>query len=291
MGKMHAAGSLEEYRVRPVGTYLRGPTFIVWWLNPGLNGISFWGRPEAAHIATVIAAIESEFGPGLGRHASIIDARFMDGVDPGAFNRLSRYVAEHREPLSRLYSGQAVLRPSGLVGAVVAGFHAVLDTIYPVRVFASVGPALDWLGVRDDAEVLDELDEIRTREVAASPVVAALREHLGQRPGAVTVDSVARALGLSSRELQRQLRAANTRFKSEQRAAQIRLAKTLLLETDHDLKHIAVEVGCSSGQHFSVLFRDSVGAPPSVWRAQRPAVFAASAAEGGRGKGGARGAG
>jgi AraC-like DNA-binding protein len=276
---MRAAGSLDEYRARPIGSYLRGPTFVIWWLNTRLNGISFWGRPEAHHIGTVTSALESEFGPGVRRHASIIDARYMDGVDPGAFNGLAGYVFSRRVPLSRVHTGQAVLRPSGLVGAVVAGFHAVLDTIYPVKVFATVGPALDWLGVRDDASVLDELDDIRTRQLGTSPVVLALRDRLGQRPGAATVEGVARALGLSARDLQRQLRAANTRFRTEQHAAQIRLAKTLLLETNYDLKRIAIEVGCSSGQHFSALFRDSVGVSPSGWRAQRPAVFAASASD------------
>jgi len=279
MWQMRRASSLESYRQRPMGTYLSGPTYCIWWLNSGLNGISFWGRPEAQHIAVVTSGLDAEFAPGVARHASIIDARYMDGVDPEAFNNLARYVVAHRVSLSQIHTGQAILRPSGLVGAVVAGFHAVLDTIYPVKVFANVGPALDWLEVRDDASVLDELDGIRALEVGSSPVVIALREHLGQQPGTATVDSVARALGLSSRELQRQLRASNTRFKTEQHAAQIRIAKTLLLETNYDVKRIAIEVGCSSGQHFSALFRDSVGATPSQWRAQRPSVLATSASQ------------
>lgn len=274
---MRLARSLEEYRARPIGTYLTGPTFVVWWHNPQLNGISFWGRPEADHIQTVTAALQSEFGPGLNHHASIVDARYMDGVDPGAFYAMSCYVAQNRKSMCHCYTSQAILRPGGLVGAVVAGFHAVLDTMYPVKVFTSVEPALDWLGIPDAAQALDEVDQIRNRELGTSPVVAALRAHLMQRPGAVTVDGVARALGVSSRELQRQLQAANTRFKTEQHAAQVRLAKTLLLETNFDLKRIAIEVGCSSGQHFSALFRESVGVPPSLWRSQRPAVFATSA--------------
>jgi len=88
---MRLARSLEEYRARPIGTYLTGPTFVVWWHNPQLNGISFWGRPEADHIQTVTAALQSEFGPGLNHHASIVDARYMDGVDPGAFYAMSAY--------------------------------------------------------------------------------------------------------------------------------------------------------------------------------------------------------
>jgi len=273
---MRRAGGLEAYRKGPVGSYLSGPTYVIWWLHSGLNGISFWGRPEDHDIRVITSALDAEFDPGVARHASIIDARYMDGVDPGAFDRLARYVFAHREALSRVHTGQAILRPTGLVGAVVAGFHAVLDTIYPVKVFAHPGPALDWLGVSDDAAVLDELDGIRAQEVGVSPVVVALRERLAERPGKMTVDGAARALGLSSRELQRQLRASNTRFKTEQHVAQIRIAKTLLLETSHDLKRIAFEVGCSSGQHFSALFRESVGVTPSQWRAQRSAVLATS---------------
>lgn len=260
-----------------MGTYLSGPTFAIWWHSPRLNGISFWGRPEAQHIHTITAALQAEFGPGLEPHASIVDARCMDGVDPAAFYAMSCYVAQNRKSMCHCYTSQAILRPSGLVGAVVAGFHAVLDTMYPVKVFTNVEPALEWLGIPAAAQALDEVNEIRTREIGTSPVVAALRGHLAQRPGAVTVDRAARAMGLSSRDLQRQLQAANTRFKTEQNAAQIRLAKTLLLETNFDLKRIAIEVGCSSGQHFSALFRESVGVPPGLWRRERPPVFAISA--------------
>jgi AraC-like DNA-binding protein len=277
---MRAAGSLDEYRVRPIGTYLSGPTFVVWWHSPQLNGISFWGRPEAQHVHTVTAALQSEFGTGLEEHASIVDARYMDGVDPAAFYAMSCYVVQNRKSMNRCYTSQAILRPSGLVGAVVAGFHAVLDTMYPVKVFTNVEPALEWLGARDAAQALDELDEIRAREIGTAPVVVALRRHLEQRPGTVTVDHVARVLGLSSRDLQRQLRAANTCFRTEQRAAQVRMAKTLLLETTYDLKRIAIEVGCSSGQRFSAFFRESVGVPPSRWRSHRPALFATSASRG-----------
>jgi len=277
---MWPARSLEAYRTLPIGTYLSGPTFVVWWHSPQLNGIAFWGRPEAQHIRTVTAALQSEFGSGNEPPASIVDARYMDGVDPAAFYAMSSYIIQNRKSMCQCYRRQAIIRPSGLVGAVVAGFHAVLDTMYPVSVFTTVEPALEWLGTPGAERVLDELDEIRDRETGTSPVVAAVRKHIAQRPGAATVDGVARALGLSSRELQRQLRAANTRFKTERQAAQVRLAKTLLLETTYDLKRIAIEVGCSSGQHFSALFRDGVGVPPSVWRSQRPAELAASSSPG-----------
>jgi len=273
---MLAAATLEEYLARPVGRYLPGPTYVVWWLHPGLNGISFWGRPEAEHIRVVTSALEAEFRPEIRRHASVIDARCMDGVDPGAFDRLSGFVSDYREQLARGCVGQAVLRPSGLVGAVVAGFHAVLDTLYPVKVFPSLPPALDWLRVNEDASVFEALDGIRASAVGASPLVMAVRQRLQHRPGAATLKEVARALGLSSRDLQRQLCAAHTRFKTEQRAAQIHMAKTLLMETSYDVKRIAVEVGCSSSQHFSSLFRECVGETPSGWRGQRSAVFATS---------------
>ena len=266
---MLGVATLDEYLRRPVGQYLLGPTYVIWWLNARLNGILFWGRPVEAHIRIITTALAAESALGVAPHASIIDARQMAAVDLGAFNALSSYVHAQREPLSRVVTRQAVLRPGGLVGAAVAGFHAVVGSPYPTRVFSESTPALEWLGVAaEDATVLSELDDLRTREIGDSPIVTRLRLTLRRKPDA-TLQEAADSLAVSPRDLQRRLHEAQTRFKSEQMGCQIQVAKTLLLETDYELKRVAIEVGCSSPQHFSALFRDVVGETPSQWRARR----------------------
>jgi AraC-like DNA-binding protein/ribosomal protein L35AE/L33A len=265
---MHGVATLEAYLARPIGQYLLGPTYIVWWSSANLNGVTFWGRSNEDHVGVICQALAAEHAAHVAPHASIIDARFIESVDVAAFNRLAEHVRVHRERLCRVVTGQAVLRPDGFAGAVVAGFHHVLDTGYPSHTFVDTMAALRWLGtpVDEGQTTLWELDDYRMSAVGESPIVAALRAHLDERSGCTSLTMAARALRLSPRDLQRKLRDAQTRFKLEQRAAQVRLAKNLLLQTNHELKRIASDVGCASPQHFNALFREVVGESPGRWR-------------------------
>jgi AraC-like DNA-binding protein len=106
--------------------------------------------------------------------------------------------------------------------------------------------------------------------------VAAIRSYLDQAPGSPTLKDIAKAFGLSPRNLQRKLSEVHTTFQQEQNAARLRLAKTLLLETNYEVKRIAIEVGCASLQNFSALFHKGTGESPSQWRShQRPDDFPA----------------
>jgi AraC-like DNA-binding protein len=275
MRAVQGVGTIEAYLAQPVGHYLLGPTFVVWWSIPTLNGIMFWGRPDDEHVRCITAALEAHIRPRPEAHASLIDVRRVSCVDLGAFTALSHWVRSQREPLSKVVGRQALLRPDGLAGAAVAGFPAVLAPAYPIDVFTDPVEALGWLGLADQVAVLAELEEIYATASGGSAFVAAVRAHLEQRPGATLQDS-ARAFGLSRRNLQRKLSEAHTTFQAEQNAARVRAAKTLLLETNYDLKRIAFEVGCASLQNFSALFHKGAGESPSAWRAhQRPNDFPA----------------
>jgi AraC-like DNA-binding protein len=171
---------------------------------------------------------------------------------------------------------QALLRPDGLAGAAVAGFYAVLAPSYPVRVFTDPMKALRWLHVEDEVAVLDELELVHADATGGSTFVAAVRAYLERVPGAPTLKKTAKAFGISPRNLQRRLGEAHTTFQHEQCAARLRVAKTLLLETNYDVKRIAIEVGCASLPNFSALFRKSTGESPTRWRShQRPHEFPA----------------
>ena len=99
--------------------------------------------------------------------------------------------------------------------------------------------------------------------------MAAIRAHLDDAAVAPPLGDVAKAFGLSARNLQRRLSEAHTTFQQEQNAARLRRAKRLLLETNYELKRIAIEIGCASLQNFSALFHKSTGESPSRWRSHR----------------------
>jgi len=273
---VQAVGTLEAYLSQPVGKYLWGPTFVVWWSSPSLNGIVFWGRPEEEHVHRITAALDGELQHGVRSHASLVDVRRVSAVDLGAFTTLMQYVRSRRAPFARVVRRQALLRPDGLAGAAVAGFYSVLSPTYPVKVFTDPLAALRWLQVEEEIGILAELEQIYATATGGSAFVAAIRAHLEQNPGALALKDTAKAFGLSPRNLQRKLSEAPTTFQHEQNGARLRLAKTLLLETNYDVKRIAIEVGCASLQNFSALFHKSTGESPSQWRShQRPDDFPA----------------
>ncbi|MBA2539575.1 MAG: helix-turn-helix transcriptional regulator [Deltaproteobacteria bacterium] len=103
-------------------------------------------------------------------------------------------------------------------------------------------------------------------EVAGTPqFVNALRVKLAADL-TVTLDGAARALGVSSRTLQRRLHDGDTTFQRELEAERVRAAKRLMLETDAKLDAIARDVGCASGTHLAALFRRLENCSPREWR-------------------------
>jgi AraC-like DNA-binding protein len=274
---LELAPTLDAYLAHPIGRYVLGPTYAVWWLDASLNGIVFWDRPEAEHVRQVTQALEARQSPER-PHASLIDARRVRSVDLDAFNVLSTYVHAYEDAIANVVARQAVLRPKGLAGAAVAGFHTVLATRYPVAVFTEPGAALHWLEVEHDLAAFERVDDVWAAASATPDVVVGLRAYLDQHLGRATLRDAARALGLSTRQLQRKLEGARTRFRQEETDAKIRAAKTLLLETDYNVKRVALEVGCASLQHFGALFRKGTQETPSEWRARRRHEMPATAA-------------
>jgi len=266
---MKIAQALEAYLSQPIGQCLLGSTYAVFWTDPGLNGIILWDRPSEQDIHRITCALDAELAPGVAPHASLIDARRVRSVDLGAFNTLARYVKLRTEPFARLVTGQALLRPEGLAGAAIAGFYMVLAPSFPVRVFTDPAEALEWLGRADGAHLIEELERTYAAVRVDSSLVLAMRALLEQHRGAASIKDAAHSLQMSPRQLQRKLREAGTSFQSEEGLAKIRVAKTLLLETNYDIKRVAIDVGCASQQHFSGLFRKMTGETPTQWRLRR----------------------
>jgi AraC-like DNA-binding protein len=176
-------------------------------------------------------------------------------------------VRAHHAKLSERVTRLAMVRPSGIEGAVVAGFFRVLDPPYPVAVFEAAPEALEWLG-EAPAGLAAELDRLVGEARGLAPTVGALRAWLAPRRSA-GIEEACAALGLSARTLQRRLREGGTSWQREVQAARIADAERRMLDTDDPLTAIALDAGFASLQHFSGLFRKARGASPSSWRAQR----------------------
>jgi AraC-like DNA-binding protein len=252
--------SVEELARSPVDGYVAGETFAHFCVRPGLWGVLLWGHPGESHACELGRSLVAELAPPAEPHVSIVDA---SRLEIGAFRLAEAYLARYREALAVAVQKIALVRPA------VAGAYDVLPRPYPVGVFHDAVAALTWLDVADphaDAELVASIH----REATGTPRdVGALRAFLDKHLHGTSVGCAAKQLAMSERTLQRKLGVAGTSFKDELADARIRAAKVMLLESDVPLTSIAVDVGYSSLQVFSAMFRRRAGVSPSEFRRKR----------------------
>ncbi len=263
---MRPAEGVDAFFAAPAGTFVSGSTWIYFCTDERLFGQIYWGTPEAAEVEPLTALWQVELQAETAPHGSYVDASGLSGMDPGWFELMREELERNRVALSQKLSRQALVRPPGLPGALVAGFYEVLTPSYPVQVFERAADALAWLGL---AELTGEVAALVAQAGARDEAIAQLQRYLAAALASATLDGAARDAGLSARTLQRRLHDAGTSFQTELQTARVKAAQRLMAGTDAKLTAIAHEVGCASLQHFSGLFRQLTGVAPSEWRARR----------------------
>lgn len=261
---LEPAGTLASFLERPLGRWFAGPSFVYWYADPTLFGFSLWGRPSKADVALLASALVVELGPQIAPHCSLVDCALLASADPQAFEVLQQYVGQHHARLQQQVTRLSLVRPDGMVGAVVSGFYQVLDPPYPTQAFPELEPALQWLGAAPGwAPVLRAL---RSELSGVAPLLTQLRGVLQQLGASPQLGAVARLLALSQRTLQRRLTGLGTSYAQEVNRHRMNTAQRLMLESDAPLTAIAIDSGFSSLQHFSAAFRKATGSSPSLWR-------------------------
>jgi AraC-like DNA-binding protein len=266
------AATLQQMAEAPVGRFVAGRCHLHFCATASLWGLVLWGRPAAADAQEVGRSIVLELPRRVAPHCSLVDATRLEGAGSEAFQALDGYMKEFGTVLARQIVRLALVRPAGIEGAIVAGIYDVVPRPFPVEVFATVDDALAWL---DQPPVVDasipagfseRLAEIVSATRGEPQLVSRLRATLqGQLPRVSLADAAA-ALGVSERTLQRRLTEAGTTFQDELASARLSAAKRRMIDTEAPLTAVALDVGYSSLQHFSALFRRVVGESPSHWR-------------------------
>lgn len=263
--------TVEEMVADPVGKYVAGDAYLHFCATPTLWGIVLWGRPDETQALGLGRTLVKQMAPPCVPHVSILDASRLEGADPGAFHAAERYLTRYGELLKHWMLRLALVRPSGVHGAVIAGAFDVLPRPYPVRVYADTASAYAWLveenGERDwPVDGAGFIASLHDAVTGQGGVVGELRALLDGRLDGLSLAEAAKHLGLSERSLQRKLGDANTTFQDELGDARVRAAKQLLIESEAPLTNIALDVGCASLQVFSALFKKRTGETPSQFR-------------------------
>jgi AraC-like DNA-binding protein len=255
--------TMDDFVASPVRRYVIGGTFARLSTSPELFASILIGTPDSLEMRELAHGYEAEVRRGA-PHASLFDASRLQALSIGAYEELDDVWGGRQATRDPLVRRLAVVCPPGMAGATLSGYFSRAPHNFPTRTFDSVADALAWLGAGDARSAIEAIaDEVS----AKGTFCRALRAHLLAVPGA-TLAQASRALGLSERSLQRRLKIAGSTFRHEVALAQVELAKNLLSESDDKLTSIALDVGCSSSQHFSALFRRIARTTPREWRAR-----------------------
>lgn len=257
--------SLESFLRAPRGRF-DGDHFTFWSLGC-VSGWKVWGQPEVLDGQQLVACLETLLRPRAPKYWSLVDLRELEVVGELGFEVLRAWVEQHRAALAKRLVRQAVLKPRGVVGAMVAGFYVQLTPDHPVRVFDAEKEACTWLAPDTRAELAHLVSELG-RGAEATSFLPSLRQWLAAHPGASRAPDVARELGLSLRTLHRRLASEQTAFHRELVRARVERAQALLRDTDWKLTHVAQEVGFSSSQRLATAFREVLGLTPTAFRAR-----------------------
>ncbi|HEY3816463.1 MAG TPA: helix-turn-helix transcriptional regulator [Polyangiaceae bacterium] len=261
------APTLQAFVAGPTGRYIVLRTSLHFFARHGaLSGVVMWGEPTEADVSrmlTVTLGIASVAGPRV----AIVDARQIGRVDPFSFRALTRYAEEHTSSIVRRITKLAVVHAQDIAGAVAAGFFHIVRLPIRSETFTQVEQALAWLSHAEEAPLLAEVDALAAKAQTLPAEVRDLVALLEGRPTA-TLAGAASGLAISKRTLQRLLAEHGTSFRSELDAARVRVAQRLLLESSEPIARVAIEVGCSTPQQLSGLFRRVVGESPREWRAR-----------------------
>ncbi len=249
----------------PVGSWLvASPTAVVFCAASDLCGCTAWGRPSRADVERLLEVFGGFRHPKLAaRFDVILDGRAIEGVDPDALQLLIAWLDERKTELAARVRVQYGVIADTLVGVTLAGILPVLGETHDYRVVRDPREAFRDLSPAWEA-LADEVDAAVAQARGAPRELRELRDLLRAR-AAATIETAARALGVSVRTLQRVLQEGGTTFRDEVRDARFGAARELLVHGDDKVAAIARRVGLSENA-LARLVREKTGVTPAELR-------------------------
>jgi AraC-like DNA-binding protein len=262
------AGSLESFVADPVGSWFAPGECVTWVASPTLGGATVWGNPNVESTRLVIRAFDALWAKGMAAQVDVVlDGRRIERVDPAALGMLVEWAGERRAEVVRKVRQQIGVVAPGLVGLTLSGILPVIGDTHPFRVVHDPLEAHRALSGGDDA-IGREVQALVEECSGVVPELRALRELLRARNASITLQECARALGSSTRSLQRSLGSLGTSFQHELRDARFAVAREMLATTEEKIATIANRVGVTEGA-LTQLVRERTGKTPAELRRSR----------------------
>lgn len=268
VGKLEEAHSVRAFFASPAGRCVSRAHFAYIGASDMLLSLVIWGHIGPSDVAELIDVLT--IGAKSKRRDALVQMQALRGVDEESLRGLSRFMAQSLERSHSVTRREAIVRPAGTMGMIVAGFYGVVPVKYPTAIFTERDDALAWLRVpaRARRQLAADSDALLLSASSRSDVVYRTRELLAGAPKTSDIAIVAARVGVSARTLQRRLAEADTSFERELGLARLTAAKNLLLRTTAPIKEVAHEVGLPNASRLSQLFAEHEGTSPREWRAR-----------------------
>jgi AraC-like DNA-binding protein len=269
--RLEPVPTVDRFLAAPLQRYFIGQGYLVWCAGPTLQGSCHWGRlgrAELLELTRFLTWRPTEVGLDE-RFDMISDCARVVAVEPEAYQLVSERFPALLPNLAPVVRRLAFVHGGGFLGAVMAGVFPMAYGETNWQAFEDARAAFEWIGTPAAKAAFAEVAELIAHASSTPRIVDEVRRHLRACRGASTLVECARALGRSSRSLQRDLADSGVGFRAEVQRARIEAARQLLIESDLKLEAIAESVGFTSLPPFSRAFRQLVGTPPGEFREQQ----------------------
>lgn len=251
----------------PVGRYTVMDSSFVWCASPVLCGVFLWGEQTEVETSSILRIFDQCPPHMASSFDMVLDSRGVEDVRPAALELLFSWLVSRRSELVRRLRTQANVIREGPIGLLLTGLLPVAQWPPPYRLHYEPTDAFRSIVGDGGTDLCTELEAIALRVRGVSRELRIVRELIARRLD-ISIDEVSRALGMSSRSLQRLLRRDGTSFHNEVVSARFLLAQALLRSSEDKLAAISLRVGISE-RSLTQLFRSRTGLSPAQWRGQR----------------------
>lgn len=251
-----------------MGSAVQAKGVAVWWPVPEVRFVELRNPITAEDADLLLTMLKVDVSPSVPKHCSLVDVRGLAEV-PGELEAIPLWVASHRDSLDAKIVRAAVVYSRVTGAAAMAGFHSVADVPYETRLFTKGEMALKWLGF-DPIGLWECWDRSISQRLVLdlkSRVIACCRADLRH----CSLESCAKALGLSGRSLQRRLQEQRLSLRALLHGERLRLASELLVG-DLKLSAVAMEAGFGKAEVMNKAFIAEYGVSASDWRARKRAL-------------------
>lgn len=260
---------IDEFVANPIGRCIVGPSFLTWCATPELQGAIIWGTVDDQSLRDMMAAGEYVRHPAVStRRRVLVDCRDITRADADALLQFASLARDRLELWRAGLEREAIAIPQGVPGILIGGALPSLGVALPMRFTHDLESALAYIDHPAARAYHEAAARIAAGVRGRAVLIARLRVQLQRELDTATVESIASALGMSARTLQRELARLNTSFSTELRGMRVAAAETLLQHSDLKIEAIATQVGFGNASRMSATLRRERNATASMLRAR-----------------------